>query len=113
MACFAKQLHVRLESLKRGGGAHYDQGPEVSNYRFLTRPVMHGSTYWVGQPGKLIQKLFKSLDEAATWVANQRKASEPTLEILDAREVDAQGCCWGEADVATDQCDWSALCGQE
>jgi len=40
---------------------------------------MRGSTYWVGQPGKRNQKLFKSQDEAAAWVAKQRKTSSDSL----------------------------------
>jgi hypothetical protein len=80
--------------LKRDGGAqaspaHNVQGPrssvqyppaqEVSKYRFVTRFVMRGSTYWVGHSGKRRQKLCKSQDEVAAWVAKQRITSPSRL----------------------------------
>ena len=90
----AKVFKVAPESLKRDSGgqaplAQAVQGPrskaqgpitkEVSKYRFVTRRTLRGSTYWVAQPGKRRQKLFKTQEDAVAWVAKQRKASVANL----------------------------------
>ena len=67
MACIAKLLKVSPEALQRdrvaqASAKHEVRGPRslahgpptqyVSKYRFVTRRVMRGSTYWVGEAGK-------------------------------------------------------------
>ena len=94
MACMAQFLKVSIDALKRDSGAQVSakrevrgarssvQGPpaqDVSKDRYVTRRMTCGSTYWVGQPGQRKQKLCRSQEEVAAWVAKQRKTSPDSL----------------------------------
>jgi len=74
-ASIAKTLKVKLADLQRSGvrGPAVHAESSVSRYRYVTKRVMRGITYWIGQPSKGRQKLFRDMEDAAAWTAKQRK----------------------------------------
>ena len=83
VASIAKTLKVKPQSLLRSQvrGPRVQDEVAVSRFRYVTKRVLRGNTYWVGQPKKGRQKLFKDMGKAAKWVARQRKTSpENTIE---------------------------------
>jgi len=80
----AKALKVNVASLLRSQ-VPVVRGPGVtedaagSTYRFVTKRVMRGHTYWMGQPSRNQQKLFKDIKQAAAWTAKVRKMTLKSL----------------------------------
>ena len=83
-AALAKVLKVKVASLLRSQvpvvrGPEVTEDAAVSTYHFVTKRVMRGHTYWMAQPKRNRQKLFKDIKQAAEWTAKVRKV---TLEAL-------------------------------
>lgn len=76
-ASIAKSLKVKCADLLRSEvqGPAVDEEVSVSSYRYVTKRVMRGSAYWMGQPKRGRQKLFKDMKKAARWTAKQRKTT--------------------------------------
>ena len=76
-ASIAKMLKVKVGDLLRSKvqGPPVHEQEAVSEYRFVTKRVLRGTTYWMGQPGRGKQKLFKNMLQAARWTAKERKIS--------------------------------------
>ena len=76
----AKILKVKVASLLRSKVKHV-RGPNVtedaavSTYRYVTKHVIRGTTYWMAQPSRNRQKLFKDIKQAAAWSAMIRRVS--------------------------------------
>ena len=78
----AKTLDVKLADLLRNPAPKskvlnsiLDGQEAVGKYKFVTKRVLRGKTYWVGQPKKGKQKMFAESVQAATWTAKQRKTT--------------------------------------
>ena len=76
----AKTLRVKMADLLRTPaprskvlGFILDGHEAVCKYKFVTKRVLRGKTYWVGQPTKGKQKMFTESLQAAKWTAKQRK----------------------------------------
>ena len=80
-ASIAKTLKVKPASLLRSQvpGHQVRDEAAVSFYRHVTKRVLRDNIYWVGQPKKGRQKLFKDMVKAANWVARQRKTSTTVI----------------------------------
>ena len=79
-ANIAKTLKVKVADLLRTPaprskvlGSILDGHEAVCKYKFVTKRVLRGKTYWVGQPTKGKQKMFTESLQAAKWTAKQRK----------------------------------------
>ena len=84
MVAVAKVLKVKVASLLRSQvpvvrGPGMMEDAAVSTYRFVTKRVIRGHTYWMGQPHRNRQKLFKDMKQAAAWTAKVRNM---TLKAL-------------------------------
>lgn len=77
----AKTLKVKVGDLLRSKvqGPLVHEQEAVSKYRFVTKRTLRGATYWMGQPNRGKQKLFKDMLQAARWTAKQRRTSVKTL----------------------------------
>ena len=80
-ASIAKSLKVKVGALLRSKvqGVPVNEVEAVSQYRFVTKHTIRGVTYWMGQPRRGQQKLFKDMLEAAKWTAKQRRMPLPKL----------------------------------
>ena len=77
----AKSLKVKVGDLCRSQvqGPPIHEQEAVSKYRFVTKRTLRGVTYWMGQPRRGKQKLFKDMLQAAAWTAKVRKTSVKSL----------------------------------
>ena len=75
VAVVAKTMKVKVVHLLRSEveGPAVNAHAAVSTYRHVTQKVMRGITYWMAQPSKNRQKLFKDPAAAAAWAAQQRR----------------------------------------
>ena len=78
----AKTLKVKVGDLLRSRvqGLRVNFQEAVSKYRYVTKHTIRGCTYWMGQPYRGKQRLFKDMLKAAKWTAKQRKVSLPSLQ---------------------------------
>ena len=79
-AAAAKSMKVKVASLLRSQvpmlrGPEVKEDAAVSTYRYVTKRAQRGHTYWIGQPSRNRQKLFKDIKQAAAWTAKVRKTT--------------------------------------
>ena len=81
VASIAKTLNVKPADLLRPWvqGPSVQEEAAVSTYRYVTKRILQGATYWMGQPTRRRQKLFKDIKKAAAWTAKQRKTTVKAL----------------------------------
>ena len=81
--CIAKAVKVKIEDLLRskvrGPGPAALAQEAVSRYRYVYKRTLRGTTYWVGQPKRGKQKLFKDTLQAVKWTAKQRRTTTKAL----------------------------------
>ena len=81
--CIAKTVKVKIEDLLRskvrGPGPAVLAQEAVSRYRYVYKRTLRGTTYWVGQPKRGKQRLFRDMLKAAEWTSKQRRTSVKAL----------------------------------